>query len=66
MTKDERGGLLFSKWAEQEFPGIDMENDVAHAIWFATEFSVSDTGNSFRQDAPAGHPALVQHPRGHP
>jgi len=43
LTKAERGGLLFSEWCLEQFPGICMENEVPHAIWMATEFSVSST-----------------------
>lgn len=49
MTKAQRGGLKFSEWAEREFPGISVKNEVHAAVWYATEFpSVKE------KDIPAG------------
>ena len=57
MTKAQRGGLKFSEWAEREFPGICVKNEVHAAAWFATEFPGVQ-----EKDIPAGkhNPAEIR------
>ena len=55
MSKDERGGLKFSAWVAEAFPGLDDPHDIADAIWFAAN-SVTVT------ESPAGlsHPSRIR------
>ncbi len=42
LTKEERGGLKFSEWCLEMFPGICTKNEVQDAIWFAEVFGQTD------------------------